>query len=398
MLTPSSRIRHILGRAALFTLYSALIIGSAELYLRSQGYSPQDSLASLRLLFPADSELGWSLFAAPRVFAQNNDELRDRAQVFAHIWPGGARASYPVLRSLRKYNVLVLGCSHTYGVGLSDQQTFVWKLNDRYRNATFHNYGTVGYGTYQCYLYEKRLFRAHPDIHFDLVIYAATEHHILRNVGNACLKSDNVSLTTPQNDRTDDAPKNGEPSDTLHNGEPSNTPRHSQQNDKVDILKCNSTKWCYPVAYLKSDHSLGERPALRRWPGDNYLALINVAKRLYLFYTDRYIVNQGITPEAREVFRLILEKMNECARQHGARFATICLEDEGETQLSQIHPTNIPYVFVTNGREGQPNGPQFHNGGFLGNHGTALVNTNWAKHISAWLDSYWPAIACRRYN
>jgi len=73
-----------------------------------------------------------------------------------------------------------LGCSVTNGYGLSDADTFAWKLQQAHPELHFVNFGTAAYGTYQSLLrMEKALAESPPP---KLVLYGFITQHEARNV------------------------------------------------------------------------------------------------------------------------------------------------------------------------------------------------------------------------
>ena len=74
--------------------------------------------------------------------------------------------------------MLALGCSYLYGFGLNDWDTLLWKLNERFPQATFDNYGVVGWGTYQSLLLGEYLLQKQP---YDLVLYFYILDHRFRS-------------------------------------------------------------------------------------------------------------------------------------------------------------------------------------------------------------------------
>lgn len=102
------------------------------------------------------------------------------------VWPNGQRASRPVSKRNGHPKVLALGCSYVYGFGLNDQDTLLWKLNERFPQAAFDNYGVVGWGTYQSLLLGEYLLQKQP---YDLVLYFYILNHRFRS-GRGCYIGD----------------------------------------------------------------------------------------------------------------------------------------------------------------------------------------------------------------
>lgn len=52
----------------------------------------------------------------------------------------------------------LLGCSYTYGMGVNDEETFAWLIQEAHPEFRVRNFGVPGFGTVQSYLQLKRLF------------------------------------------------------------------------------------------------------------------------------------------------------------------------------------------------------------------------------------------------
>ena len=76
--------------------------------------------------------------------------------------------------------LVIVGGSLTYGYGLSDEETWPWLLQGKTSCVKVLNYGTIGYGTYQCLLMLEKVL---PELSSPtIVIYGFMEHHLIRNV------------------------------------------------------------------------------------------------------------------------------------------------------------------------------------------------------------------------
>lgn len=152
----------------------------AEIVLRYLGYEPY-KIQTIDLSEPVmnepDPNLGWR--SKPGRYSVPPYGPGGR-ETTVTIWPGGMRASAPE-RAENKKRILVLGGSFTLGQGVSDEETFVYKLQERFPSVEFLNYGTAGYGTYQCLLLlEEYLRREEPPF---MVLYDWIQHHEDRNYG-----------------------------------------------------------------------------------------------------------------------------------------------------------------------------------------------------------------------
>lgn len=79
--------------------------------------------------------------------------------------------------------ILFLGDSFTIGLGLSDNETFTWKLQDKLSNTRIKNFGVGGYGTCQALLMLKRVLAQGSPNNIN-VVYGFSDFHAFRNVRN----------------------------------------------------------------------------------------------------------------------------------------------------------------------------------------------------------------------
>jgi hypothetical protein len=138
------------------------------------------------------------LWKVPRPWAQSEPVLgwENRAgtypategvNVSMTFWQNGRRATRPFAPSRQdfkeKQSVMIVGCSFTQGFGVSDEQTFPWLLAEWNNEFVVENFGTGGYGTYQCFLRIRKELeqREKPPC---LVVYGLCWFHIDRNVGD----------------------------------------------------------------------------------------------------------------------------------------------------------------------------------------------------------------------
>lgn len=84
------------------------------------------------------------------------------------------------LQSASGPEVDVFGCSFTYGYGVSDECTFSWLLQERFRDYSFRNHAVPGHGTVQALMKLKAVLAggAHP--HTAMLVYS--QAHPERNV------------------------------------------------------------------------------------------------------------------------------------------------------------------------------------------------------------------------
>ena len=161
-----------------------LAVGVVELGLRGAGYRPWMSLRTNPVepvLHDPDPELGW--------------QLRPGHWRYGPYVPGGelvevtisndrtrrTRPEEPAGRAPGRPEVLLLGCSFTFGWGVSDDETYAWGVQALRPDLDVENRGTGAYGTLQARLLLERVL-ASGDRPAQ-VVYGFIPEHAARNVG-----------------------------------------------------------------------------------------------------------------------------------------------------------------------------------------------------------------------
>ncbi len=114
--------------------------------------------------------------------------------VSENIWPNGMRICRPSIPYTKKHRIMISGCSVTFGVGVPDEQSYVYRLNTICPEADFDNVAVGGYGPYRSLMRQKHYL---PRTKYDLVIYAMQDNHLERSayprlipLGNALVSPD----------------------------------------------------------------------------------------------------------------------------------------------------------------------------------------------------------------
>ena len=87
--------------------------------------------------------------------------------------------------------IWVFGCSFVQGWGLSDTDTFPWKIQERFQAYDVVNFGVGGYGTLQSLLQFKQALRERPTPR--VVVLAYAHFHDERNVRTTAWRDANFS-------------------------------------------------------------------------------------------------------------------------------------------------------------------------------------------------------------
>lgn len=166
---------YVIIAVCLLTLLSMVAVG--EFYFRHKLPCYSDELK--RPASQKDDILGWTnrqIADEFPSFSSNRQNITvthtaDGRRITAADEPG---------KPDNRHQIIIVGGSLTYGYGLSDEETWPWLFQKNTPCFQVLNYGTPGYGTYQCLLMLERVLPrlSSPGI----VIYGFLEHHLVRNV------------------------------------------------------------------------------------------------------------------------------------------------------------------------------------------------------------------------
>lgn len=234
---------------------------------------------------------------------------------------GGSRKTSAGQTDVRdaRPKLIAVGCSFTQGWAISDEETYAWKLQERFPDDEVLNYGVAGYGTYQSLLMLERVLPAvrNPKV----VLYGFYDKHEDRNVAPAAW---------------------------------------------VRKLSMYSRRGHVFVPYV----SLGPEGQIVRHPPEaypvfplrEYSSMVALAESAYaeLWAKERSV-------DGREATQQLLLQMRDLARRYGAQFALVFLTVNDETKdhyqrfLTENHVTALDCSRqlseeMTVKGEGHPNG------------------------------------------
>lgn len=253
-----------------------LFIFIGEVYLFFTGYALPDP-SNLEAAHFDDPDCGWLPIPGISYSRENRQAKTTVENDFCRLTCLSEQA--PILARQRQ-EALLLGCSYTFGMGVKDEETFGWLLNQKQQHFYFTNGGVIGYSTYQCLKRLEKFFRqgARPR----LVIYAFINDHLMRNVscrifGKAAESFDFIA-----------------------------TPYFEAQPSGEIIF--------HPLRRLA-------------WPGEKHLRTINFANRLYVNYLTEQTRRVHFNKEAsHQVYRQLIGQMAQLCRQHDAALAVVSLD------------------------------------------------------------------------
>lgn len=131
-----------------------------------------------------DEQLGWKNLP-------NEDKLTEvhiPRLGCVHTWKassdetGCRKTSKDSAKHIDNYLVVsILGCSLTYGVGLNDENTYAWQLQEKFPQKQVKNYGVAGYSLYQMLLVLERTIETDKP---EVVVLGFFYDHELRNTNS----------------------------------------------------------------------------------------------------------------------------------------------------------------------------------------------------------------------
>ncbi|MBQ7568032.1 SGNH/GDSL hydrolase family protein [bacterium] len=263
-------------------------------------------------------------------------------QITEHINSDGLRRAYPDSTPKRPYRVLCMGCSFTYGVGVRDEDTYVWRLNELCPQILFDNGGVGGYGSYRAYIRLQRLLCRHQ---YDLVIYAMIDDHFRR-----------CSIPLTRFDISED--------------------KRFMNNDKRKL----SNLYAMPCTDLEPDFRFADYPLRRfQFPGDGISPLSNFLNQLYTTHTVR---SQHVPSESDQtiIFANHMERMAQLAAAFGSKFLLISLD--GHRINEKLYPS---WITVYNNRFYRDMSVADLVGHQPQNHPNAAVHKYWAEKLASYL-------------
>lgn len=319
--------RTLFGIAAIALIF-AVTAALAEILLRRCGRQPwaHRPLPHHVARFEHDSVLGWR--NKEGVYRLPGHRHPESPPVMT-VGPGGNRyaGSRPPSPSAK---LVVVGGSYVFGWLLPDEETFAWKLQQRYTSLEIVNYGTGGYGTFQSLLVLERVFENEPPP--DVVLYGFLGHHQRRNVGD-----------------------------------PRWLRMLSRYRDRGHV-------WL-PYCSLSGDGALVRHSPVRypEWPCCTRLATIAFLQKVFLD-----LVARGRVAARTEVTERVILEMRDLCDRHGAQFVFLLLEASAKTKSHYeeiLEQHGIPFVDCA-----CPNDPEYR---FPTDpHPNSAANALWVERIA----------------
>jgi hypothetical protein len=227
-----------------------------------------------------------------------NDSLHFKA---THLENHTRKVSYGKKDST---DILLLGCSFTYGFGVNDDETFASLLQKEHPNLGFENDGVIGYGTVQSLLQLKEAVIQNPP---KALILIFSKYHFMRNTLSPEYRS-NLKTGYHRSSQNVD-----------------NLMAQSQFPYKTD---------CDSRIQLASWNEMYEN-----WPGREWLASINWFQTL----RDKFNENQALQIE---VTVCLIKEMQAICKENAIDFGLVCLDGDVRTQAIKLALSDLPWLEV----------------------------------------------------
>ncbi|MBQ7502265.1 hypothetical protein IJT93_06065 [bacterium] len=259
------------------------------------------------------------------------------------VWPALMRASRPNPEKKTKINVAFINGSYTFGEGVRDRDTMVWKLNEKYPDITFDNFAVPGYGPLQCTEHLKKHVFSHNQ--YDLICYNINYGNLLSNAYAH-----------------------------VHSGK----------------LTPNSL---YIIAPYSAENLFGRWHNYNsfndEWPCRNRLLCLDLIWRFclslngpynYSTHTDR---KEIIKENWKKAYAYQIREMEKLCRAHNSDFAIFALEKKIVSEVFPNIGIKSPKVDIAFAKIEDPEYRVLQKSGF---HPNAFVHAYWAERFSEWFD------------
>lgn len=176
----------LLKSAVTFFAIAAMTLVLVETYLRVTGFEPFSTPPDQPQRYVPEPTIGW--VKKPGTYRVHLGSEVPPRDVETRFLTNSLRATAKDMTapSGSRPQLLLLGCSFTEGDGISDHETFAWKLQERFPDIEVLNMGTSAWSTYQNLIALENIALRDPKMaSIRAVIYGLVDFHDFRNIGNA---------------------------------------------------------------------------------------------------------------------------------------------------------------------------------------------------------------------
>lgn len=266
----------------------------------------------------------------------------------------------PYVMNPRK-KILAVGCSYTFGIGVKDHETYLWRAGEKWRDVRIDNFADPGYGTVQCRARLEVLLKnsialdeakrsycgSEFPVHYDMIFYGLIGDHLKRNgYLRWNVDSDNNFVLFPRAENSQDG--------VLYHG--------------------SETIW---------------------WPVDNLFRTAVCFRNLYLrflerkfnadidwLHLDKMTTGQRNNPQIKErleLFNGVLSEMLELSHNYGAEFYVLHLDGNMDNLIDPalknrgLHSVDISFPFI--GKD------EYYVLPHCAGHPNAIVHKEWSENL-----------------
>ena len=253
----------------------------------------------------------------------------------------GLRISRPSLDKKGKHHTAFFGCSYTFGEGINDEETMVYRLNDKYPDEVFDNYGVSGYSTLQSLIVMQDVLKQNK---YDLVVYCATRPQFARNIEKRVVG--NLQVNRPY---------------------------------------CIAPR----VQFFPNGRYKIYDNATLPWLGQDRFLTIDWLHRVYLGMTydlevisDHRVLAKEHWQKRLEAMSKLIGLMQEACQKKNVRFLVVSTSDMKDGALKDVKlDKSIEYINIDHPKSMNL---EYRVGGIINNHPNAKVHAYWAEQFSQW--------------
>jgi len=325
--------------AVLFIGSLFVSLGIAEAAMRLAGFEPR--VLTPNRFFVDNSESTWSV-PDPSLGWMNKPGVSVSIEAGAAemtFWSDGRRAvrSDPHKPRQWRRSVMVVGGSNAQSYGVSDEDSFVFKLGQKFPDTWFENFGNGGYSTAQALaLTERVIDRYYGAAEPDVIMLTFADSHVARNVSD---QSWVYSIADSQ-------------------GHYISPPHYRLSGDTLQFVPFQT---------------------IAPWPLETASAALTALHNVWM-----QSVLYNTADQAPTVTRRLMQRFSDLAEARGSAFVVAVLEDYAEIAADTFEGTGVEIIDCS-GK--QRTAPQEYLLGGAG-HPNPKLHDHFTECIGAWLDGF----------
>ena len=150
-----------------------------EVFLRIYGFNAWRVYNYSTPITVYDEKLGWKVKRGTHFLEKSIKSSKETIEI--KVENNDNRKT--LNKNNNKNNIMIIGGSFSFGSGVSDDQTYAYKLDKLLPKFNIYNFGQPGYGTIQSIIILNEKIKKIENV--NLIIYGFIDHHIQRNVARS---------------------------------------------------------------------------------------------------------------------------------------------------------------------------------------------------------------------